>query len=628
MARKFVVGLDLNKNELLNARIQNLSSAPSSPVAGQIYFDTTANVLYFYNGSAWIPASGSTEVIQDVIGSSIVGGTGLTATYNDGAGTTTLDLDNTNVDAGSYGGTTKIPTFTVDAQGRLTAADEVDVATTLTLTSDTSGNTTVDLLTESLHFDGGDGITTDFALSPTKGISIAVDSTVTRNSASQTLTNKTVSDSLLFNDGTGSNSTIYAGGNDLTVYGHNNLYLNTNNADIVLQPDGNAKIYSEIIATQPYADTVAGNAQTAAELTASTALSTHESDTSTHGVAGSIVGTTDTQTLSNKTISGNLNLGLAGHIGASGSAIEVSPNSGYDLNLSGDDVVINPSNKAFYGSSSTAGNEIARISDIQATSSGLSWKQAVNLLAASNLALTGDAASTAVDNHNLDTANGYRILLKNQSTNTENGIYDIAVSGGNYTLTRSADANPVTELIGAAVFVMEGDVYGATSWVQTNHYSNTYDDLTWVQFSGQGTYLGSNSIALNGNVFSVDLDSDSLEITNNGLKVNYLTSYGLDNDGGLYIKNGEGLTFDGSGNLTLNTSAGYGIRKYATSIGTNSATTADVTHNFNTKDVTVTVFDNATDEEVFVDVKHYANKVTITCATTITTDQYRVVVIG
>lgn len=136
---------------------------------------------------------------------------------------------------------------------------------------------------------------------------------------------------------------------------------------------------------------------------------------------------------------------------------------------------------------------------------GLSFKDAVNLFANTNIALTGSTSTLVIDGHSaLDqTDNGYRILLTAQTTSSENGIYVYADNGTTYTLSRSADADVYTELDGASVFVVEGATYANTGWVQTNHYLTSFAGQTWVQFSGAGAYVAGEGLTLTGTTFDI-----------------------------------------------------------------------------------------------------------------------------
>lgn len=122
MAKKFLVNLDLAKNQILNAAIQNLPSAPGSPVAGQVYYNTGDNRIYFWDGTAWIDMSGD---IRDVIG-----GAGLTAGTSNGVITLDVNVDNSTVE---------IATDTIRVKdGGITTAKLANVSTDLTTNSQTT----------------------------------------------------------------------------------------------------------------------------------------------------------------------------------------------------------------------------------------------------------------------------------------------------------------------------------------------------------------------------------------------------------------------------------------------------------------------------------------------------------
>lgn len=62
MAKSVLTDLNLNKNELQNAVVQNLASAPANPVAGQEYFNTSDHKKYIYDGTSWVDETSAGKI--------------------------------------------------------------------------------------------------------------------------------------------------------------------------------------------------------------------------------------------------------------------------------------------------------------------------------------------------------------------------------------------------------------------------------------------------------------------------------------------------------------------------------------------------------------------------------------
>ena len=162
--------------------------------------DTNGNITLTPNGTGKLVLNnpyinGTTdtlaEFIYDTVGGAVTGTASQIAITNSDAGnTSTISLINTAVTAGSYGSATAIPTFTVDAQGRLTAASTVSITTSLGIAGDT-GTDTIALATDTITFAGGTGITSTVT-SATNTVDFSIDNTVVTLDGTQTLTNKTL----------------------------------------------------------------------------------------------------------------------------------------------------------------------------------------------------------------------------------------------------------------------------------------------------------------------------------------------------------------------------------------------------------------------------------------------------
>jgi hypothetical protein len=116
--------------------------------------------------------------------------------------------------------------------------------------------------------------------------------------------------------------------------------------------------------------------------------------------------------------------------------------------------------------------------------------------------LTLSVALTVLDGYTLQ--NGDRILVKNETTLANNGVYDWATGGT--VLTRSTDSNTTDNFDGGDfVFVSEGDANGNTGWVQIDTVTTFgTDSIEFQQFAGAGSFSPGAGLSLDGNIFNVN----------------------------------------------------------------------------------------------------------------------------
>ena len=250
------------------------------------------------------------------------------------------------------------------------------------------------------------------------------------------------------------------------------------------------------------------------------------------------------------------------------------------------------------------------------------------LTASANGGLTIDGVGVSV---------GQRILVKNETSTAAayNGIYDVTnagSAGAAWVLTRSADANTSAEVTeGMFTFVSEGNTLADTGWVLTTNNPITLNTtgLTFSQFSGAGTYLAGDGLSLSGNTFAVNPTSaGGLQASPSGASIKLATNSGLGtSSSGLAVGAGTGISVS-SGTVAIDTAVV--VTKYAANVGNGADTSITITHNLNTRDVQVTVYDNSSPyAEVICDVQHTTvNTITLLFSVAPTSNQYRVVVNG
>lgn len=202
---------------------------------------------------------------------------------------------------------------------------------------------------------------------------------------------------------------------------------------------------------------------------------------------------------------------------------------------------------------------------LDAAVAGLSWKQPVRVATTTNGTLaTAFASGQTIDGVTLSTSD--RILIKDQTTQSQNGIYIVQSSGSP---VRATDADSTAELQAATVYVTSGTTNADKAYTQTTDSPTIgTSNIVWAQVGGGTLPTAGNGLTLTGSTLDVGAGT--------GISV------GAD---------------------TVGVDTAVVVRKYSTATHS-SATSIAITHSLGTTATTESVFVTSGGEEIFPDVTH------------------------
>jgi hypothetical protein len=507
-------------------------------VAGKIRYNSSDNAYEGYSAGTWrqFSLSGGVTLVDT--------GTGLTGGPITGTGT--ISISNTTVTAGSYGSATQVGTFTVNAQGQLTAASNVTVtpagigavaSVSGTANEITATGTSVVVLSlpTALTFTGKTVTGGTFnATAVTVG---GVD--VVTLSATQTLTNKTltlpviasISNSGTITVPTGTDTLVARNTTDTltnkSISGTGNTLTNIGNSSLT-----NSTISGVALGSNLFSLTI-GTGLTGTSYNGSAAV--------TIAIDTTVVTLTGTQTLTNKSISGSTNtLTNIGNASLTNSAVTIGTTA---ISLGSSSLTLGGLTSVAVTQDPTTALQLATKQYVDTSVSvGLTFHQPVQAATTASLASTtggtvtynngaaGVGATitlsvplTVLDGYTLLNTN--RIMVKDEVNQAYNGVYTWATGGT--VLTRATDADTygtgTNQLSQNDYFyVQNGTVNKGIAYVVATIGTIIFGTtaITFAEFSSSQVYTGTSPINITGTVISLTTVPVNLGGTN-------LTSYAV-----------------------------------------------------------------------------------------------------